>query len=209
MDEPWIDVRFDRYLQQLVSAQGARNRELEAELKAYRVAAGISTDERKRDDSVTSASPARTTSSGSENGNDLMLHDEGQHRLPPHLHSGPGMHPLGNGLPSHGLNHHNHGHGHVRGTSTNGYGSFGGMFGLPSMPEGGESSEDIGGGDDMDDGLMEGIEDDENNRDEEDGPETRGRTRVKGLVGVHHHVHLGPAGSGKIVKEEHEVEMDA
>ena len=203
---PGIDLRFDRYLQQLVTAQGARNRELESELKAYRSAAGIITDEgRKRDGSVTSASPARTTSSGSGDGGDLMLHDEGQHRMSSHLHSGTGMHPLGNGLSQHGLNHHGHGHGHVRGTSSNGFGSFGGMFGLPSMPEGGESSEDLGGADDMDDGMME---DDDNNRDEDDGREMRGRTRMKSLVGVHHHVHLGPAGPGKMVKEEQEVEMD-
>jgi len=173
---------------------------LEAELKVYRAAAGIIDGGDRREEAVASSvSPSRTSGSGgsSVDGGELMLHDEGQQQQQQqqrlsHLHS----HSLGR-----------HGHGHVRGTSANGFGSFSGMFGLPSMPEGGESSEDIGGvGDDMDDG-MEGVEEEDVHRgEEEDEKRERGRTRVKSLVGLPHHINVHP---NKMVKEEQEVvEMD-
>ncbi len=166
----------------------------------YRAAAGIIDGGDRREEAVASSvSPSRTSGSGgsSVDGGELMLHDEGQQQQQQqqrlsHLHS----HSLGR-----------HGHGHVRGTSANGFGSFSGMFGLPSMPEGGESSEDIGGvGDDMDDG-MEGVEEEDVHRgEEEDEKRERGRTRVKSLVGLPHHINVHP---NKMVKEEQEVvEMD-
>lgn len=185
-------VEYIRYLQQLVTAQGARNRELEAELKAYRTAAdgerkdgGVDSGEsdagQSRPTTCTSSAPTSPPELGSDGElNGMILHDEAG---PVHVHA-------------HG---HRHGHGHVRGTSANGYGSFGGLFRLPSMPEGGESED---GGDE--EGIEEGGEHDlvytgveAMDGVEEDEARERGRTRLKSLGHV-----------GKIKEEQDAISME-
>ena len=97
--------------------------------------------------------------------------------------------------------HHRHAH-HVRGSSTNGFSSFGGMFGLPSMPEGGESEnggvDDVGeeGDHELDFHRLNGIDEDMEGVEEE----SRGRTRVKGLGSGH---------GGKIKEEQDIISMEA
>ena len=72
---------LSRYLQQLVTAQGARNRELEQELKAYR----------RRSRSSSSMEPPLTDSAGTAGNGSMILHDELHHFHHGHLGRLPSM----------------------------------------------------------------------------------------------------------------------
>ena len=75
-----LTTSFPRYLQQLVTAQGARNRELEQELKAYRRSSDSSNSPK-----INGYPPATRTSShsrsspsdGSREEDAMILHDDG------------------------------------------------------------------------------------------------------------------------------------
>ncbi|PFH48727.1 hypothetical protein AMATHDRAFT_49280 [Amanita thiersii Skay4041] len=200
-------VEYIRYLQQLVTAQGVRNRELEAELKAYRAAAGVlpspqgsSVDgDGRRDDPMAMAMSKELSPGGQQQqptptsprdlGSDgemgsMMLHDGSSS---PSANTTTTVNGGSQGQ-SQGSNNR----------ASASYGPFGGMFGLPSMPEGGEDEEDEGGNDPAELGYpdvggaggMEGVV--ESGEDAEE----RGRTRMKIMA-------LG-MGIGKI-KEEHDM----
>ncbi|KAM6492746.1 Helix-loop-helix DNA-binding domain containing protein [Amanita muscaria] len=200
-------VDYIRYLQQLVTAQGARNRELETELKAYRTAAGVlpssasstdgSSDEKKDTDSGLGSEPGRNDSSSPSMASDgEMPGIHGYQLVNGHKahHGGHGHHPHAH--PNGG--HHGHGHGHMR-NGSGGFGPFGGMFGLPSMPEGDsdeEGDEDMYQQVDMND-VMDGVLEGMDNMGEE--RLNRGRARLK--------IHTG--GPGKIKKEQDLIAMEA
>ncbi|KAF8631097.1 hypothetical protein AX17_005142 [Amanita inopinata Kibby_2008] len=182
-------VEYIRYLQQLVSVQGARNRELEAELKAYRAAAGVLS-------SPSDQSPSgdvEKKGSRESAGHDTV--DAGQ----AHPVTSPSTSPrdVGSDGEMNGMVLHDE-------SSKNGvirnYSSFGAVFGLPSMPEGeGEEDEGIEGGsavgnlvypemDGVEGGVKYKLAGGEGKQIE------RGRTRMKNGIGK--------------IKEEHDMAME-
>lgn len=127
-------VDYIRYLQQLVSVQGGRNRQLEAELKAYKTAAGVE----GQSNSSSSSSPLLGSSACSTSISTSSPATDAEDKSKDSINTQQQQHQYRQSPPCNTtMNGHN-----GLDESSNGFGSFGRLFnGFPNMsPEGDDSS---------------------------------------------------------------------